>query len=87
MRPFLGPLDPAAFSYAWTHPDPRMDALQREVAEIAAADARSRAPAPGTLARIRAAAERVAGPRATRPASIVVPPRPIAPRLTEPWFC
>src|SRR5207247_1856462 len=29
IRPFLGPLDVGAFTFRWTHPDPRMDALQR----------------------------------------------------------
>ncbi len=31
IQPFLGALDPAAFTYRWTHPDPRMDALHAEV--------------------------------------------------------
>src|SRR5256886_2116842 len=35
IRPYLGRLDPAAFTYRWTHPDPRMDALQREVTALA----------------------------------------------------
>jgi len=30
MRPHLGPLVEHAFSYAWTHPDPRMDVLQSD---------------------------------------------------------
>ena len=29
IRPHLGPLDQAAFIHRWTHPDPRMDLLQR----------------------------------------------------------
>ena len=88
MRRHLGPLEPAAFSHAWVHPDPRMDELQREVAEIAARDARAESPAADTLARMRGAAERHAGRLAgSRPVHVVVPPRPVAPRLTEPWFC
>src|SRR5205814_9434954 len=31
LRGHLGPLMPDAFHYAWTHPDPRMDALQSEI--------------------------------------------------------
>src|SRR4029453_1511383 len=40
MCPHLGPLVERAFSYAWTHPDPRMDALQAEVAWIVEAAAK-----------------------------------------------
>jgi len=88
MRPHLGPLVPEAFSHTWVHPDPRMDALQREVAEIAAAAARSGERTEVTFARVRDAAERRAGRvRAVPPRSVAIPPRPIPPRLTEPWFC
>ena len=31
MRPYLGALEEGTFSYRWTHPDPRMDALQEAV--------------------------------------------------------
>src|SRR5438874_1763861 len=33
-RDWLGPLDAANFTYTWAHPDPRLDALQREVAAL-----------------------------------------------------
>ncbi|MEO7327714.1 MAG: CUAEP/CCAEP-tail radical SAM protein [Minicystis sp.] len=40
MQPSLGPLDAEALSHRWTHPDPRMDALQiRVAAEVARATA------------------------------------------------
>src|SRR5205823_12168957 len=32
LAPHVGAFDPQTFSYSWTHPDPRMDALQRRVA-------------------------------------------------------
>jgi radical SAM superfamily enzyme YgiQ (UPF0313 family) len=45
IRPHLGPLDQAAFIHRWTHPDPRMDLLQREASRLveaaSAADAAS----------------------------------------------
>jgi radical SAM superfamily enzyme YgiQ (UPF0313 family) len=34
LAPFVGDFDPETFSYAWVHPDPRMDALQREIAAL-----------------------------------------------------
>jgi radical SAM superfamily enzyme YgiQ (UPF0313 family) len=32
MKPYLGPLDQASFSYRWTHPDPHVDAVRGCVA-------------------------------------------------------
>ncbi|HWP35507.1 MAG TPA: CUAEP/CCAEP-tail radical SAM protein, partial [Thermodesulfobacteriota bacterium] len=56
MRPFLGPLDEGAFTYRWTHPDPRMDRLQQAASRLVeAAAAAGEAPAL-TFARLRALA-------------------------------
>ncbi len=86
-RDDLGELDPAALSYTWTHRDPRVDALQRELAQIAEDAAAGDEPADRVFARIRervyAASGRAPAPLAHRP----LPPRPTAPRLTEAWFC
>jgi radical SAM superfamily enzyme YgiQ (UPF0313 family) len=88
IRPFLGALDPAGFSYRWTHPDPRMDALQREVSWLAEQAARSDDDPALTIGRIRTLACRRAGrPDAAASFRPPVPERPIPPRLTEPWFC
>lgn len=76
-RPWLGALEPSAFSWKWTHPDPRVDALQRASALAAQAGAgfdELRALALG-------AAGRAVGPARKREA------RSPGPRLTEPWFC
>ena len=86
----LGAYDPAALSYGWRPLDPRVDALQREVARIVepAASAPSvtalEASAP-TFARVREAVLHAAGlppPTEARP-----PQLPAAPGLTESWFC
>ncbi|MGB8929683.1 MAG: CUAEP/CCAEP-tail radical SAM protein [Anaeromyxobacteraceae bacterium] len=79
-------LDQRALTWRWRHPDPRMDALQREVAAAAAEGERSRAPAHETHARIVELALRAAG----RTVGPVVPAPPSGrrgPRLTEHWFC
>lgn len=83
---WLGDLDAANFTWRWTHPDPRMDALQREVAQIAtAADGRGD-PAETAFADIWRAAWEIAGEEAPAiPAP--VKRRPVAPALTETWFC
>ena len=88
LRPFLGELDRAGFTYRWVHPDPRMDALQREVSALAEAGARSSEDPAVTFGRIRALAFERAGRGGASAAFREPPPeRPIPARLTEPWFC
>jgi radical SAM superfamily enzyme YgiQ (UPF0313 family) len=84
MKPHLGTLDQALFSYRWTHPDPRMDRLHKEVSALVEKDAEAGEDPAVTFYRVRALA-------AGRPAADVVSPLPRerirAPRLSEPWFC
>lgn len=94
-RGWLGPLDEEALSYTWRHPDPRMDALQREIQALVERAASQREPIAVTFAAIRRmAAERLdarkpalvgAGISDTRGAQRRAR-RPI-PHLSEPWFC
>ncbi len=83
---WIGSLDPEALSYAWTHAEPRMEALQVEIARLAeTGDACQQDPAE-TFVAIWAAACRAAGIDPPEiPATRVHRPRP--PRLTESWFC
>jgi radical SAM superfamily enzyme YgiQ (UPF0313 family) len=85
-RPHLGRLVADAFYYEWTHPDPRMDALQQAISADVAAAADRRQDAALTFHRVRALADEAAGlPPRAMPA--LAPDRHRAPRLTEPWFC
>ena len=89
VRRFLGPLDQAGFQYQWTHPDPRMDKLHREVsAAVEAAASTSEDPA-ATFDRLRAIAYRFADRQPAAPTASRTPSRNRhrPPRLTEPWFC
>jgi len=88
MRPYLGALVAADFSYPWRHPDPRMEALQAGVAALIA-DSAPRAEDPAvTFDRVRALAARAAGTPAPEPlAPRLAPDRRRPARLTEPWFC
>ena len=88
MRPYLGALVAADFSYEWRHPDPRMEALQAEVAALIA-DSAPRAEDPAvTFDRVRALAATAAGTPAPTPLALrLAPDRGRPPRLTEPWFC
>lgn len=87
ITPFLAGLDPAAFSYRWTHPDVRMDALQREVSALVEDAARHEEDARTTFHRIRARTPLQAGIPARSGVHVPSPERPIPARLTEPWFC
>jgi radical SAM superfamily enzyme YgiQ (UPF0313 family) len=79
MRPHLGALDPAAFTYTWTHPDPRMDRLHAMVRDVVESAAQGGEETAVTFERIRA----IAFAAAVRPPARTTP----SPRLTESWFC
>ncbi len=84
MKPYLGPLDQASFSYRWAHPDPRMDRLHKEVSALVERDAREGADPSVTFHRIRA----LAAGRSPAEVMCGLPgDRLRAPRLSEPWFC
>jgi radical SAM superfamily enzyme YgiQ (UPF0313 family) len=84
ITPFLGPLDQAAFIHRWTHPDQRMDLLQREASRLVEAAATEDAAA--TFYRLKGLAYSTAGlPLEPEPA--LAPDRRRPPRLTEAWFC
>ncbi len=84
---WLSELDAEAFSYRWTHPDPRMDALHEQVGAIVECGELERRDTWDTFAAIKAAAHRAAGlqplPEPPAPPASRRPP----PRLTESWFC
>ena len=82
--PYLGKLDEAALSYQWTHPDPRMDVLQREVARRVADDAAAAVDPAATFYRVQEIAH---GRPQSNVASGFSTDRIRPPRLTESWFC
>jgi radical SAM superfamily enzyme YgiQ (UPF0313 family) len=88
LRPHLDGLVPEDFSHRWTHPDRRMDALQRDVAALVA-EAAGRGEDPAvTFDRVRGAWSAASGVQVARGASTRYPgDRPRPARLTEPWFC
>ena len=84
IAPYLGALDQAAFIHRWTHPDPRMDALQREASRLV--ETAGTADPAATFYRLKALAYSTAGlPLEAEPA--LAPDRRRPPRLTEAWFC
>jgi hypothetical protein len=83
MREYIGAFDPATLTYRWVHPDPRVDALHREINALVGAGLDAERAA--MFARIDAAARRAAGRDTpdTRPARH----RATVPYLNEPWYC
>jgi radical SAM superfamily enzyme YgiQ (UPF0313 family) len=82
--PHLGPLDQASFSYKWTHPDPRMDQLQKDVSALVEKDVTAGVDAAQTFYRVWALA---AGRKPGFAPKPLPPDRLRVPRLSEPWFC
>jgi hypothetical protein len=89
MHRHLGEPDRDGFQISWSHPDPRMDRLQRQIAALVGRAAVADESPGRTFERIRDTALQASG--------AAVPPAPTrhlpgrasaaAPRLTEPWFC
>ena len=84
IRPSLGPLDRASFSYRWSHPDPRMDDLQQLASRLVEASVSEDAGA--TFYKVKALARSAAG-RPLRVEPALAPDRRRPPKLTEAWFC
>ena len=82
MRRHLGAFDRSTLTYAWSHPDSRVEALYRDVSAVVGASA-------ARGARVFAEISRLAHERAglvapnTRPARH----RATVPYLDEPWYC
>ncbi|MEE8396659.1 MAG: CUAEP/CCAEP-tail radical SAM protein [bacterium] len=88
FAPFQGPLDDTLLTHLWSHPDPRMDRLQLEVAALAEEAATLDETAERTFAKIAGVAFAAAGqPERLELFLAAGPPQPSAPRLSEPWFC
>ena len=81
---WLGPLEPEHFSYSWQHPEPEMDALFKDVFQIA--EENSGCSPWESFQKIEHAAYQRAG---EAPPVWMIPerPPPAPPRLTEDWFC
>ncbi len=77
------PFDAASLTHPWTHPDSRVDTLQRAV--MARAGLAQQEPRDLTFAAIRALADAAVGR-----AAVAEPPRvarAAIPYLSEPWYC
>lgn len=92
LAPHVGAFDAETFSYSWSHPDPRMDGLQRKVAAAVGEASRTGEPPELTLAVVERLALAAAGREAQTgggalDAAPTLPTAAFVPRLTETWFC
>ncbi len=85
---WLGELDPAAYSYCWRHPDPRMDELHHAVSELVEKAQRAQADPIETFFHIKALALEANRQEMCVSCSIKgYGTRKVIPHLTETWFC
>jgi radical SAM superfamily enzyme YgiQ (UPF0313 family) len=86
LRPHLGSYDPQRLTWTWTAADPRIDALQAELADLVATRTRDDASLLETFLDVSAAVHAAAD--MPPPADLIpVGSTEGRPRLTEPWFC
>jgi hypothetical protein len=88
IRGMVRPFDPVALSYRWDHPDPRVDALQRDIERrvqaLLAAGHRRRS----IFEHVRSLVRSFTGDAAARlPLPPPIASRATVPYLTEPWYC
>lgn len=83
IRAVVRPFDPSTLTHPWTHPDPRVDALQQAV--MTRVGVAPHEPRETTFDAIRALADAAAG--ASRAAAPPLVARAAIPYLTEPWYC
>jgi len=87
IQPFLRTRDAEAFTWTWAHPDPRMERLHQTVTEIVHWANHMRESPARTFRKVREAAYAATGARPEEARATHAERRPVAPRLTEPWFC
>ncbi|MBZ5567136.1 MAG: radical SAM protein [Acidobacteriia bacterium] len=89
VQKIIGPFDQAALSYRWGHPDPRVDALQREIqsrVQTLTAVGHGRRSIFENVRRLTAEFTGAAEP-SRLPLTPATPSRATVPYLTEPWYC
>lgn len=85
---WLGELEPTAYTYRWTHPDKRMDDLQRKAAALVEEAQRVQADPIETFFHIKSLALEAQGQDMCISCSIgSYGTRKVVPHLTETWFC
>lgn len=89
MAHFLGSLDQQKFQHTWTHPDPRMDFLQKTVTKVVESSTKAKEDPERTFYRLWKLVYDTAGFEfdSLNQKAYLNPHRVRPPRMTEPWFC
>jgi radical SAM superfamily enzyme YgiQ (UPF0313 family) len=89
MAQFLGSLDQQKFQHTWSHPDPRMDSLQKAVTKVVENSTKAKEDPECTFYRLWELVYDTAGLNfsSLHKAVSMNPDRVRPPRMTEPWFC
>ena len=85
IRALVGAFQPDSLTYAWAHPHPEVDALQRRVAALAGVQVN--ASREGVFARAWDIAHEAAALPASARHDAGALPRAAVPYLNEPWYC
>jgi radical SAM superfamily enzyme YgiQ (UPF0313 family) len=85
---WLDDLDAASYTYRWHHPDPRMDRLQQQIAQLVEQDDACQADKIETFFSIKALAKAAQQQFFSKKLAIrSYGQRKVLPHLTETWFC
>ncbi len=89
MAQFLGSLNQQKFQHTWTHPDSRMDTLQKAVARVVESSTKAKEDPERTFYRLWELVYATAGLdfASLHKVASLNPNRIRPPRMTEPWFC
>ena len=85
VREIIDPFDPENLVYPWTHPDPTVDALQRDIAKLVAA--RTNGSRPATFREIWKLAHRDEESASRASSALLLDEAPAVPHVDEPWYC
>ncbi|MGH2481934.1 MAG: CUAEP/CCAEP-tail radical SAM (seleno)protein, partial [Ktedonobacteraceae bacterium] len=87
-KPWLDELDAAAYTYRWHNPDPRMDTLHQDVAQLVAQAQVTRQDPVATFFQVKSLALQACGQTADAATSFEqYGTGKMLPHLSESWFC
>ena len=87
VQHLVGPFDEAGLGYSWTHPDPQIDLLSREILHLVQGQEAAGQSRRAIFAQIWRAVHRFTDPKDGADLPPLVPPAATIPYLTEPWYC
>lgn len=87
IQPYIGMFDEESLSYFWTHPDPAMDELQREVMALVAAYRNPLDKRQEIFRRIWLRVAEMSSEAFPYPEDQLSAVRATVPYLNEPWYC